>query len=121
MTPDSLPKEVKEYINYDEGLTRIMNNKKVYSRTLGMFAKTKEVDNLKEALAAGDLEKAAHIVHTVKGMAGNLSIVKVLETSSVLQPEFEKGIRNEENISAFFEAAEKTMEYLPMLIEALNG
>jgi len=119
MTLESLPQELSEFINYEEGLARIRGNKKIYSKTLEMFIRTKEFDNLEEALKKDDLEKAGYIAHTIKGMAGNLSIAKIFKISSVLQDEFEKGIRNEENISELFVAADKTAEYIVLLIKAL--
>jgi len=115
MSFEGLPGDLKEYINYEEGLARIMNNAKIYSKTLGMFAATAEFDNLKSALAEGDMEKCTHSAHAIKGMAANLSIAKVYEISSVLQDEFEQGIVSDDTVSELFTAADKTIEYIALL------
>ncbi|MCL2566398.1 MAG: Hpt domain-containing protein [Defluviitaleaceae bacterium] len=116
---EGLPADLVAYINYEEGLKRIMNNAKIYSKTLNMFAATKEFDNLKQALSEGDMEKCTHSAHAIKGMAANLSIAKVYEISSTLQDEFEKGTLNNDKVSELFQAADKTIEYIALLQEKM--
>ena len=68
--PASLPG-----IDIEDGLKRLMGNAALYTRLLMEFAgKYREAQGrMREALADGDLESAARMVHTFKGMAGNLS------------------------------------------------
>jgi len=119
MSFDNLPKDLKEYINYEEGLARLRGNKMIYSKTLEIFLRTKEFDSLKEALEENDLKKADYAAHTIKGAAGNLSIAKIYEISSTLHEEFSQGIRSDDKVSELFEANEKTRDYIALLIEAL--
>lgn len=120
MSFEGLPADLTQYINYEEGLKRIMNNAKIYLKTLGMFAASKEFENLKSALAEGNMEKCVHSAHAIKGMSANLSIVKVYEISSALQDEFEKNIVNNDKIEELFAAAHKTIEYIAILQEKMT-
>ena len=119
MSLNSLPNDLAQYINYEEGLARVRNNKKIYSKTLELFSETDEFDNMRRAVDDNDLDAAAHAAHSLKGMAGNLSIVKIYHLCTILQDEFEAGERNDENIAALFEAADKTQQYVLLLIQAL--
>jgi HPt (histidine-containing phosphotransfer) domain-containing protein len=68
----------KVYIDWNDGVNRVMNNAKLYARLLDKF-KTgtgANVENLSSALGAGDFEKAQTEAHTIKGVAANLSLVE---------------------------------------------
>jgi HPt (histidine-containing phosphotransfer) domain-containing protein len=64
------------YINFDEGLKRMMNNTKLYVRLLSKFKADTNLDELSAQLEAGDYEKAQMAAHTVKGVAANLSLTE---------------------------------------------
>ena len=67
--PESLPG-----FDLSAGLSRLMGNKRLYRKLLLDFGtKYRGVANeIREALAAGDFEQAHSLVHTLKGLAGNL-------------------------------------------------
>jgi len=66
-------------VDVAEGLKRVAGNKRLYVDLLRQFA-TKQADAATEIAAALDSDNrlaAGHIVHTVKGVAGNLAITAV--------------------------------------------
>jgi HPt (histidine-containing phosphotransfer) domain-containing protein len=67
------------YINFDEGLKRVMNNTKLYVRLLAKFRAGTRLDELSTRLEAGDYEKAQVEAHTIKGIAANLSLTEFFE------------------------------------------
>ncbi|MDR1444214.1 MAG: Hpt domain-containing protein [Treponema sp.] len=71
--------EEKVYINFDEGMKRIMNNGKLYIRLLGKFKSDTTMPDLELRLSAGDLEGAQALAHTLKGLAANLSLTELFE------------------------------------------
>jgi two-component system sensor histidine kinase/response regulator len=80
-----------EGIDVSGGIKRVAGNKKLYRDLLGQFAE-KQVDaagQISEALKNDDSQLAERIAHTVKGVAGNLGIVKVQLSAATL----EKAIR----------------------------
>jgi two-component system sensor histidine kinase/response regulator len=82
-------------VDVRDGLKRAAGNRRLYRDLLIRFAK----DNLDAgtqiaaALERGDPKQAAHIAHTVKGVAGNLSIRKIYSSADKL----EKAIRERDS------------------------
>jgi HPt (histidine-containing phosphotransfer) domain-containing protein len=73
------------YINFDEGVKRVMNNAKLYVKLLTKFKTDTKLDELDSSLAAGDLEKAQTAAHTIKGVAANLSLAELFKQSLELE------------------------------------
>ena len=74
-------------INAKEGLTRAAGNRRLYRDLLVRFAKD-HLDvgtQIAAALERGDPTQAARILHTVKGVAGNMSISKVYSSADKLE------------------------------------
>ena len=67
--PASLPG-----INIEKGLKTVIGNQKLYRNLLGKFLASNGnvVAEIKDTLKSGDMETAARLAHTVKGVAGNL-------------------------------------------------
>ncbi len=63
--------------NAAEGLSRCMNNEKLYFRLIEMSLNQPYVANLGEALASKDYSKAFEAAHGLKGVMGNLSLTPV--------------------------------------------
>lgn len=76
-----------EYINETEGLNRVMNNTKLFIRLLTKFKNTNNLNGILDALQARDYEKAQAAVHTIKGVAANLSLTALYEQSKSLEIE----------------------------------
>ncbi|GHV92694.1 hypothetical protein AGMMS50268_31970 [Spirochaetia bacterium] len=67
------------YINFDEGVKRVMNNTKLYVKLLAKFKADTNLTDTGTHLAAGDYEKARVSAHTIKGIAANLSLTELFE------------------------------------------
>ncbi len=67
------------YIDFDEGVGRVMNNAKLYVKLLAKFKSDTNMEGLRAALAAGDMETAQTYAHTVKGIAANLSLMELFK------------------------------------------
>jgi len=65
------------YVNCAEGIKRMMNNPKLYLRLLTKFKNDTKLDALETAFSRGDAEKTKTEVHTLKGLAGNLSLMEL--------------------------------------------
>ncbi len=82
--PDHLPG-----IDIDTGLRRLGNNRELFRRLLaGMRAELPAVlENIQASLSTGDLEKAARLLHTLKGTAGNVAATELHRTTTALERE----------------------------------
>lgn len=74
-------------VNWDEGIKRVAGNKALFEKLLHRIADglPNDLATIEQNIAAGDMEALSHIAHTLKGSAGNLSIVAVYEQSMVLE------------------------------------
>ncbi|MBU1105281.1 MAG: PAS domain S-box protein [Candidatus Riflebacteria bacterium] len=63
-------------VNFQDGLARLAGNSETYLRLLREFSTSqgKEIEKIEQALAAKDFKTARTCIHTIKGLAGNLSI-----------------------------------------------
>lgn len=68
-------------INYDEGLARFMDNVAMYEKYLKLFVKDDNFANAKAALVKKDYTEFYTCIHTIKGVAGNLSITNLYNKS----------------------------------------
>jgi len=76
-----------EGINVREGVKRAAGNRRLYRDLLIRFAKDhRDVGaQIAAALESGDLKQAEHIAHTVKGVAGNMSIGEIYASADKLE------------------------------------
>lgn len=68
-------------VDWQAGVKRLMGNEQLYRKLLAKFA-AQYADaggRVREALAAGDRPKAHAELHTLKGVAGNLSLVPLAD------------------------------------------
>ena len=61
----------------DEALPRCLNNEAFYLRLAGKAAQEPAFDRLREALEAGDLDRAFDQAHALKGVTGNLALTPI--------------------------------------------
>jgi PAS domain S-box-containing protein len=95
-------------LDADFGLRALQGNLKLYDRLLRTFAQTRAEDcaRLRDRLAAGDLEGARFIAHTLKGVAATLGATKAKSAAEAL----ERALREK-----------RTGEALPLLNDALEA
>jgi HPt (histidine-containing phosphotransfer) domain-containing protein len=65
------------YINEEEGKKRVMNNGKLYAKLLTKFKTDTNLNDLADFVETQNWEKAQVVVHTVKGIAANLSLTEL--------------------------------------------
>jgi len=87
------------YIDVAEGIKRVMNNNKLYAKLLVKFKDDKNLAELDEALAAGDLAKAQASAHTLKGLAANLSLTELFKQSLEIETQIKSGSVNPEQLT----------------------
>ncbi len=92
----SLPTELPG-LKLAEAQQRLNNNKKLLFQLLQGFAKDYKTvpEEIKRSIDKSDLEAARHLVHNLKGVAGNLSIYNVSNIAS----EIEKDLKENKKIS----------------------
>lgn len=112
--------EIAAYVNTDDGLGRLRGNKALYKRMLGLFKKSEEFGAFEKALADGDTPAAANAMHSIKGIAGNLSLDRLFELSSELMGELRDGIVDSDHISAYRECLETTNACIDEIAEQLG-
>lgn len=78
------------YINIEEGSKRVMNNTKLYSKLITKFKDDNNMAEIEAAVNAGDLEKAQTAVHTLKGLAANLSFTELYKQSLALETQIKE-------------------------------
>jgi len=86
--PDELPG-----ISIASGLSRVAGNKLLYMKLLCKFKDGQEnaVEQIKTALRMGDIETAARLAHTVKGVSGNLGGNDLYQAAAQLEKAIKEG------------------------------
>lgn len=69
-------------VNFDEGISRFSGNEKLYFKFLYKFINDENYNKLIKAMNDKDFENAFIYSHTLKGVAGNLSLKKIYVLSS---------------------------------------
>ena len=108
------------YVDFDDGVKRVMNNVKLYIRLLDKFKAGTRLDALEAALAAGDMEKAQAEAHTVKGVAANLSLSELFNQSLELETQIKVKAVNPGQIETLKTVFAQTVQEVEKVI-AQNG
>ena len=77
--------------DFDEAIGRLMKEERIV-KYLGKFPLGGEINEMDQGIAAGDWPLAFRAVHTLKGMALNLSITPLAEASAELCDEIRPGV-----------------------------
>ncbi len=82
-----------EILNWEDGVSRVVNNRGLYAKLLIRFADSlgDAPDKIAEAVAAGNMEDAQMQAHTVKGTAANLGAELLAEAGKVLEAAIKDG------------------------------
>jgi HPt (histidine-containing phosphotransfer) domain-containing protein len=114
------PSDFDEYIDIESGLKRVAGSAKIYVKILNSFLVTEELDKMTANLVAGDIEAAATTAHGIKGMSGNLSLTKLYDKTVSFEIKLKQGVYDSAEKQEFDAIAEKTREYLKILLAALE-
>jgi PAS domain S-box-containing protein len=122
-TEDILPSELPG-ISTASGLARVGGNKQLYAKLLCKFKEGQEnaVEQIKEALRSGDVETAARLAHTVKGVSGNLGGEALYRAAAVLEKAIKEGVKGiDEPMAEFGSQLKVVMGGIKLLEERLAG
>ncbi len=108
------------YIDEASGIKRVMGNKKLYRRMLGLFLTSAEFASLEDGLKAEDYTKAGDAAHAIKGITGNLSLPLLFDLSSELMQQLRQGPPARDTIAAYREALAKTIAEVEAVTARLN-
>ena len=89
------------YINVEEGSKRVMNNTKLYAKLLNKFKADPSLGQINEALEKNDLASAQTLVHTLKGLAANLSLTELYKQSVELEAQIKAGSVDPRQVELF--------------------
>lgn len=110
------PSDFEKYMNIEEGMGRVMNNKKIYNKLLGKFIDKTYIGPLTDQINAGDMEGAKFSVHTIKGLAANLSLPLLFETSLAYENKVKEGTADKTGLAELTKIHDKTMECIKELL-----
>lgn len=116
-----MSRDMKQYIDVDDALIRMFGNKKLYAKTLNMFLAGKEFENLEAAIAENNLGKAGELIHTLKGVAGNLSLTALFDQSAQLMQKLRQGEFDLAMIETYRETYRLTCGFTREVIEQLSA
>jgi len=105
----------EEYINVKDALRRIGGSMDLYKRLLNQFIGGDHIEPLEEALKSGDTEKASHLVHTLKGVCANLSLVKLAGVAVDLEHNIKDGEDYTDNFEELKAAYEITSQQIALI------
>ena len=83
-------------VDYDKGLERFMGNVALYHKFLVKFLDDSSYADFTQSFADGDIEKAGKCVHTLKGTAGNLSLMGLFKSADKMVQALRAGKSREE-------------------------
>ena len=95
------------HVNFAEGVQRVMNNAKLYVRLLAKFKDGTNLNSLKAAFDACDMETIQGELHTLKGLAANLSLTELFAKCLELETQAKGGTLEKdqmETVQAVFDA-----------------
>jgi signal transduction histidine kinase/CheY-like chemotaxis protein len=98
-----LPSELPG-ISIASGLARVGGNQRLYAKLLCKFKDSQEsaVEQIRAALQSGDVETAARLAHTVKGVSGNLGGENLYRAAADLEKAIKEAMKNIEDPMAEF-------------------
>ena len=92
------------YINVQDALKRVGGSMALYKRLLNSFVGGDNIDPIEKALNDGAMDDASRLVHTIKGVAANLSLEKLTAAAVDLEHKIKDGL----DCSASFETLKQT-------------
>ncbi|MDR2434104.1 MAG: Hpt domain-containing protein [Treponema sp.] len=108
------------YVDFGEGVKRVMNNAKLYVKLLTKFKNDTRLDDLAAALGAANLEQAKSEAHKIKGLAANLSLTELYKQSLELETQIKAGAVEPGQLETVQAAFTQTVQEIEKVI-AQNG
>ena len=103
-----------EYIDVQDALKRIGGSMDLYKRLLNQFTGGDHIDPLEEALSVGAMDEASRLIHSLKGVAANLSLVKISTLAADLEHKVKDGMDHSATFNelkhAYYETSQQIVE-----------
>ena len=112
---------IDQYTNTPAALLRLSNNKTLYIKFLKAFLSSNDFTALEEALSMKNYAEAINILHTIKGLTGNLYLDPLFELSAALMYQMQYGEYNESVINDYRHTLALTIQAVTQLIDNLNS
>ncbi|MDR0326219.1 MAG: Hpt domain-containing protein [Oscillospiraceae bacterium] len=96
------------YLDSGDALKRLGGNKMLLNTLLKKFLADGTEGKLKSAIAEGDQEGARAAAHTIKGLAGNLSLPALREAAAALEAALKAGQDTGDLPQRMYEISAKT-------------
>ena len=100
----------KQLINEEDGIARVAGNRMLYARLLKKFLKTDYISELRLLAAQGDLTELKKSLHTIKGVAANLSLELLHDATLRTETSLKDGELSPQYLSELYSTYEKTTE-----------
>jgi len=97
------------YVNVEDGLKRVMNNIKLFSKLLTKFKDDPTYKSIQTTLADGDMAAAQIATHTFKGLTANLSLAEMYKQCVELEIQIKAGSVKPEQLELFKAVYDKTL------------
>jgi HPt (histidine-containing phosphotransfer) domain-containing protein len=110
---------LEQYVDVEDALKRVCGSKALYKKLLGKFKTTVQMEQLLQEVASGDLEAAAKTVHSIKGVAANLSLKAAYEKCVEAEANLKQGVAKEEDLTELKDIVDTTILCTDYLIETL--
>lgn len=102
----------KDYIDVDDALKRVGGNMELLKKLLKHFLASTQLEPLEQALCRGDTEEATRLAHTLKGVAANLSLIKLRDISIELEHHIKNGSSYGGSLDELKQAFDTTAGYI---------
>lgn len=104
-------------IDVEEGIKRVMNNTALYAKLLTKFRNDDNLAQLEATLAAGDLDKAKNVAHTLKGVSANLSLKELNKQCLEIENQIKAADVNPDQINVLKDVYAKTLIEVDKVID----
>jgi len=105
----------EEYVDVKDALKRIGGSMDLYKRLLNTFTGGDHIDPIEEALNTGAMDEASRLLHTLKGVAANLSLIKLASIASDLEHKIKEGEEFSDSFAELQQAYYITSQQIAMI------
>ena len=103
-------------VNVDSALERFMGNEELFRSFLKSLPQEPSYQEMMDAITQNDIEQAFDCAHRLKGILGNLSLVKVYNSICVIVEELRvKKMPSKQQLLDFVELYEECLAYVKEL------
>ena len=110
---------LKKFIDVEDGLKRIRNNKKLYTMIMNSFLADTHLGELQQQIENGDSENAAKTAHLIKGLVGNLSLTAAYDMCVSIEAQLKSGGDASAALVEMLEVFDSTIEDINIVLGVL--